>query len=62
MSTVNQVMSALKKKGDPQQRRDLFKRHGAKDRLFGVSVADMKVITKIEGMGRAGKKRKTIRC
>ena len=45
MSTVNQVMSALKKKGNPQ-RRELFKRHGAKDRLFGVSVADMKVIAK----------------
>ena len=121
MSTVSQVMSALKKKGNPQ-RRELFKHHGAKDRLFGVSVADMKVIaktikgeqelacelygtgnydamylagmvadgkqmtkklgkvsvdmhgssckvpvaldtiTKIVGMGRAGKKRKTIRC
>jgi 3-methyladenine DNA glycosylase AlkD len=45
MSTVNQLMNALKKKGNPQ-RRELFKRHGAKDRLFGVSVADMKVIAK----------------
>ncbi len=45
MSTVNKVMSALKKKGNPQ-RRELYKKHGAKDKLFGVSVADMKVIAK----------------
>jgi len=45
MKTINQVMSALKKKGNPQ-RRELYKRHGANDRLFGVSVADMKVIAK----------------
>jgi 3-methyladenine DNA glycosylase AlkD len=45
MNTVNQVMGALKKKGNPQ-RRQLFMRHGASDRLYGVSVADMKVIAK----------------
>ena len=45
MSTVNQVMKKLKSKGNPQ-RRDLYKKHGAQDRLFGVSVADMKVIAK----------------
>jgi len=45
MSTANQVMKALKKKGS-EQRRQLFMRHGAGDRLYGVSVADMKVIAK----------------
>jgi 3-methyladenine DNA glycosylase AlkD len=45
MSTVSKVMSALKKKGNPQ-RRQLFQRHGADDTLYGVSVADMKVIAK----------------
>ena len=45
MNTVNQVMTALKKKGNPQ-RRQLFMKHGAKDKLYGVSVADMKVIAK----------------
>jgi len=45
MSTVKQVMSTLKKKGNPQ-RRQLFMRHGANDSLYGVSVADMKVIAK----------------
>jgi 3-methyladenine DNA glycosylase AlkD len=38
-------MKKLKSKGNPQ-RRELFKRHGARDRLYGVSVADMKVIAK----------------
>lgn len=97
MSTVTQVMKKLKSKGNPQ-RRELFKRHGARDRLYGVSVADMKVIArtikgehdlacglyetgnydamylagmvadgkqmtnKQESSGRAGIKRKTIRC
>jgi 3-methyladenine DNA glycosylase AlkD len=45
MSTVDQVMKKLKSKGNPQ-RRELFKKHGAQDRLFGVSVADMKGIAK----------------
>lgn len=45
MATVNQVMKQLKSKGNPQ-RRELFKKHGAGDRLYGVSVADMKVIAK----------------
>lgn len=43
--TVNQIMKKLKSKGNPQ-RRELYKRHGAQDQLFGVSVADMKVIAK----------------
>ena len=45
MSTVNQVMKKLKSKGSAQ-RRELFKRHGAHDRLYGVSVADMKMIAR----------------
>lgn len=45
MGTVNQVMNKLKVKGNPE-RQKLFKKHGAGDRLFGVSVADMKVIAK----------------
>ncbi len=45
MATVNQVMTALKKKGNPQRVR-LFRKHGAGADLFGVSVADMKTIAK----------------
>lgn len=45
MSTVQQVMAKLKKKGNPQ-RQKLFAKHGAKPNLFGVSVADMKTIAK----------------
>ncbi|MCP3978603.1 MAG: DNA alkylation repair protein [bacterium] len=45
MNTVKQVMTALKKKGNPQ-RQQLYQRHGAKDRLYGVSVADMKTIAR----------------
>jgi len=45
MNTVKQVMAALKKKGN-LQRQQLFKKHGAGDRLYGVSVADMKVIAR----------------
>ena len=45
MATVNQIMRALKSKGN-DKRRDLFSRRGAGDRLFGVSVADMKVIAR----------------
>ena len=46
MKTVAAVMSALKKKGNPQ-RIQTFANHGAPtDTLFGVSVADMKVIAK----------------
>lgn len=46
MKTASQVMTALKKKGNPQ-RIQAFANHGAPtDKLFGVSVADMKVIAK----------------
>ena len=45
MSTVTQVMKQLERKGNPQ-RRELFEKHGAKDKLYGVSVADMKTIAK----------------
>jgi 3-methyladenine DNA glycosylase AlkD len=46
MSTLNQVMAALKKAGNPQ-RVQLFAKHGAPpDLMFGVSVADLKPIAK----------------
>jgi len=45
MKTVRQVMAALKKKGDPQTRKT-YVRHGAPDNIFGVKVADLKVIAK----------------
>ena len=45
MHTVASVMAALKKKGNPLRIR-AFAPHGAPDNLFGVSVADMKVIAK----------------
>ncbi len=46
MKTVSQVMTALKKKGSPA-RIQVFANHGAPtDKMFGVSVADMKVVAK----------------
>ena len=46
MNTVAQVMAELKKKGNPL-RIQAFVKHGApEDKMFGVSVADMKVIAK----------------
>lgn len=46
MNTLAQVMSELKKKGNPQ-RIKIFANHGAPvDKMFGVSVADMQVIAK----------------
>lgn len=45
MNTVAQVMSELKKKGS-QQTRKTFARHGAPENMFGVKVADMKVVAK----------------
>ena len=46
MKTVPQVMAALKEKGNPQ-RISTFVNHGADaDKMFGVSVADMKVLAK----------------
>ena len=49
MNTVAKVMTELKKKGNPL-RIQAFARHGGPEHLFGVSVADMKVIArKIKG-------------
>lgn len=46
MSTVTKVMADLKRKGN-KQRLQTFANHGAPiDQMFGVSVADMKVIAK----------------
>ena len=45
MKTVTQVMSALKKKGSAQTRKTCA-RHGAPDNMFGVKIADLKVIAK----------------
>lgn len=46
MNTVTQVMTALKKKGNPA-RIKTFSNHGAPaDSMFGVSVADMKIIAR----------------
>jgi hypothetical protein len=45
MNTVAKVMTELKKKGNPLRIR-AYAPHGAPENLFGVSVADMKVIAK----------------
>ncbi|MEM7457346.1 MAG: DNA alkylation repair protein [Planctomycetota bacterium] len=45
MKTVNQVMTALKKKGSAQTRK-IYERHGCPDNFFGVKVGDLKVIAK----------------
>jgi 3-methyladenine DNA glycosylase AlkD len=45
VKTVSQVMTALKKAGSAQTRKT-FERHGAPENLFGVKVADLKVIAK----------------
>ena len=45
MKTVSQVMTALKKKGSAQTRK-IYARHGAPEDMFGVKVADLKVIAK----------------
>lgn len=45
MNTVSKIMNELKKKGNPL-RIKAFAPHGAPDDLYGVSVADMKVIAK----------------
>jgi len=45
MNTVSQVMSELKKKGNAQTRKT-FANHGAPEDMFGVKVADLKVIAK----------------
>ncbi len=50
METVKQVMAELKKKGSDQTRK-IYQNHGANsDQMYGVKVADLKVIaTKIRG-------------
>ena len=45
MNTVKQVMGELKKNGSEQTRK-IYKKHGAPDSMFGVKVADLKVIAK----------------
>lgn len=45
MPTLDQVMSALEKKGSAQTRKT-FQRHGAGDDLYGVRVGDLKGIAK----------------
>ncbi len=45
MKTVSQVLAALKKKGSEQTRK-IYLRHGAPEDMFGVKIADMKVIAK----------------
>ncbi len=45
MSTVERVMNQLKKKGSEQTRK-IFRRHGAGDNIYGVKVADLKVVAK----------------
>lgn len=45
MNSVSQVMTELKKKGSAQTRKTLA-RHGAPEPMFGVKVADLKVIAK----------------
>ncbi len=45
METVSQVMTELESKGSEQTRKTLA-RHGAPENMFGVKVADLKVIAK----------------
>jgi len=45
MSSVQEIMKQLKAKGSEQTRRT-FARHGAPEEMFGVKVADLKVIAK----------------
>ena len=45
METVSAVLSELKTKGSEQTRK-IFAKHGAPESMFGVKVADMKVIAK----------------
>lgn len=45
MNTVAKIMAELEKKGSEQTRKT-FARHGAPSNMFGVKVADLKVIAK----------------
>lgn len=46
MSTLTQIMKALEAKGSEQTRRTCARHGASSDNLFGVKVADMKVIAK----------------
>lgn len=49
MNTLKQVLSELKKKGTAQTRK-IYAKHGMPEEMFGVSIADLKVIArKIKG-------------
>ena len=45
MNTVPEVMTALEKKGSEQTRKTMA-RHGAPDNMFGVKIAELKMIAK----------------
>jgi 3-methyladenine DNA glycosylase AlkD len=45
MNSVSQVMTELEKKGS-EQRRKTYARHGIRQPMFGVSIANLKVIAK----------------
>ncbi len=45
MKTARQVMTELKKKGSAQTRK-IYGNHGASENMFGVKIADLKVIAK----------------
>lgn len=45
MNTVGQVMAELKRKGNEQTRK-IYARHCAPDDMYGVKIADLKVIAK----------------
>ena len=45
MSSVTQIMTELKKKGSEQTRK-IYRQQGGGDNMFGVKVADLKVIAK----------------
>lgn len=45
MANLSQIMSELKKKGSAQTRK-IYANHGASENMFGVKVADMKLIAK----------------
>ncbi len=45
MNTVPEVMAALEKRGSEQTRKTMA-RHGAPDNMFGVKIAELKMIAK----------------
>jgi hypothetical protein len=46
LTTIKQVMAALQKAGNPRLIKTLANHGAPLDQMFGVSVADMKVIAK----------------